>query len=48
MNKTIDFCTVKDLRFDVQKLQEALQQILKLKKYDTAGGIPHFAGICLN
>ena len=43
-----DFHTVKDLKFDTKKLQDALVQVLKIKKYDTAGGISHFGAICLN
>ena len=48
MNTFKDFHTVKNLKFDVNKLQEGLKQILKLKKYDTANGIKNFAAICLN
>ena len=29
-----DFHTVKDLKFDINKLQHALTQVLKIKKYD--------------
>ena len=43
-----DFHTVKDLKFDSVKLQEALFEILKIKKYDDAGGITNFGAICLN
>ena len=48
MNNFTDFHTVKDLKFDINELQEGLKQILKLKKYDTANGIKNFAAICLN
>ena len=48
MNNTADFHTVKDLKFDSKKLQEALADILKIKKYDNAGGITNFGAICLN
>ena len=48
MNDFEDFQTVKGLKFDVQKLQDALKQVLGLKKYDTANGIKNFAAICLN
>ena len=48
MNKFEDFHTVKDLKFDVAKLQEGLIQILKIKNYDDANGIKNFAAICLN
>jgi hypothetical protein len=43
-----DFHTVKDLKFDIFKLQKALNEILLIKKYDTANGIKNFAAICLN
>ena len=45
-----DFHTVKDLKFDIpKKLQEGLEQVLKIKKYDNdGGGIKNFAAICLN
>ena len=48
MNNFSDFHTVKDLKFDVQKLQKALKQVLKVKNYDNANGIKNFAAICLN
>ena len=48
MDNFKDFHTVKDLKFDPEKLKEGLKQILKIKKYDTAGGIAHFGAICLN
>jgi len=48
MDNFQDFHTVKDLKFDPEKLKEGLKQILKLKKYDTGGGIMHFGAICLN
>ena len=48
MNNFSDFHTVEDLKFDVKKLQEGLQQVLKIKEYDTANGIKNFAAICLN
>jgi len=48
MNNFSDFHTVKDFKFDVQKLQEALKQVLKIKNYDDANGIKNFAAICLN
>ena len=43
-----DFHTVKDLKFDVNKLQSSLKDILNIKKYDTANGVKNFAAICLN
>ena len=48
MDNFKDFHTVKDLKFDPEKLNEGLKQILKIKKYDTGGGITHFGAICLN
>ena len=48
MNTFADFHTVKDLKFDVNELQSALKQVLKIKKYDTANGVKNFAAICLN
>ena len=43
-----DFYTVKDLKFDVNKLQSSLKDVLNRKKYDTANGVKNFAAICLN
>jgi hypothetical protein len=43
-----DFHTIKDLKFDVSKLQTALKDVLKIKQYDDANGIKNFAAICLN
>ena len=48
MNTFSDFHTVKDLKFDIFKLQESLKQVLKIKKYSAANGIKDFAAICLN
>ena len=48
MNESGDFHTLTDLKFDPVKLHEALSQVLKLKKYDDAGGITNFGAICLN
>ena len=48
MNDFKDFHTVENLKFDISKLQEALQQVLTIKKYDGANGIKDFAAICLN
>ena len=48
MTDFTNFHTVKDLKFDTDKLQNALKEVLKIKKYDTAGGISNFGAICLN
>ena len=45
MTNLSDFHTVKDLKFNVEKLQGALNQVLKIKKYDDANGIKNFAAI---
>ena len=43
-----DFHTVKNLTFDIKKLQTSLSEVLKMKKYDNAHGVKNFAAICLN
>ena len=48
MNSKNDFLTVEDIKFDISKLQSALNEVLKIKKYDNANGIANFAAICLN
>ena len=37
-----------DLKFDIIKLKQACDEVLKIKGFDTSLGIPHFAGIPLN
>ena len=48
MNNFEDFHTVKDLKFDINKLQSSLKKVLKTKNYNTVNGITNFAAICLN
>ena len=48
MNNFQDFHTVKNLKFDVKKLQTALNEVLKIKDYGAPQGISNFAAICLN
>ena len=48
MTNLNDFHTVQDLKFDPKKLQQALTDVLKIKKYADAGGISNFGAICLN
>ena len=52
MNSSIlsksDFCKVKDFKFDILKLREALKQVLSKKEYDDAVGTKYIAGISLN
>ena len=43
-----DFHTLQDLKFNPAKLQLALSEVLKIKKYDNAGGVTNFGAICLN
>ena len=37
-----------ELTFDINKLKEACDQVLKVKGFDTSLGIPHFASISIN
>ena len=37
-----------DISFDISKLRNACNEVLKIKGFDTSLGIPHFAGISLN
>ena len=37
-----------ELKFDINKLRIACEEVLKIKGFDTSLGIPHFAGIPLN
>ncbi len=37
-----------DIKFDINKLRQACNQVLKIKGFDTSLGIPHFAAIPLN
>ena len=48
MDQFRDFHTVKDLKFDIKKLQGALDQVLARKKYDDASGTKYIASIALN
>ena len=43
-----DFHTIKDLKFDIKKLQAALHEVLSRKNYDDACGTKYIAGISLN
>ena len=36
------------IKFDINKLRKACDEVLKIKGFDTSLGIPHFAGISLN
>ena len=48
MNAFKDFHKVENLHFDILKLKKELNEVLKIKNYDSANGIPNFAAICLN
>ncbi len=37
-----------DNKFDIEKLKNACNEVLKIKGFDTSLGVPHFAGIPLN
>jgi len=43
-----DFHTLKNLKFDIKKLQSSLKEVLKIKNFDDANGVKNFAAICLN
>ena len=48
MGDFTDFHKVEGLHFDIPKLKKSLEEILKIRNYDSANGIPSFAAICLN
>ena len=48
MDQFRDFYKVKDLKFDIEKLREALKIVLLRKEYDDAAGTKYIAGISLN
>ena len=37
-----------DVKFDISKLKQACDEVLRIRGFDTSLGIPHFAGISLN
>jgi hypothetical protein len=43
-----DFHKVRDIKFDISKLQDALKIVLQRKSYDDAAGTKYIAGISLN
>ena len=43
-----NFHKVENLNFDISKLKKSLSEVLKIRSYDSANGIPNFAAICLN
>ena len=48
MDNFKDFHKVKGMNFDIPKLKSSLEEVLKIREYDSANGIPNFAAICLN
>ena len=48
MSNFKDFYEVENMHFNVSKLKSGLEEVLKIKNYDSANGIPDFAAICLN
>ena len=48
MDNFKDFYKVENMHFDIPKLKTGLGEVLKIKKYDSANGIPNFAAISLN
>ena len=47
-NKLLGDFQKQDIHFDIDKLKNACNEVLKIKGFDTSLGIPHFAGISLN
>ena len=43
-----DFLKVENMHFNILKLKEGLDEVLKIRSYGSANGIPNFAAICLN
>ena len=48
MGNFTDFHKVEGLHFDIPKLKKSLEEVLKIRNYDSANGISSFAAICLN
>jgi hypothetical protein len=48
MSQLINDFQKQELKFDINKLRSACDQVLKIKGFDTSIGIPHFAAIPLN
>ena len=43
-----DFHKVENMHFNISKIKKSLEEILKIRNYDSADGIPNFAAIGLN
>ena len=48
MSEFKDFHKVENLHFDVSKLRKGLDEVLQIRNYDNANGVPNFSAICLN
>ena len=48
MNAFKDYHKVENLHFDILKLKQGLNEVLKIKNYGSPKGITNFAAICLN
>ena len=48
MSQLLNDFQKQDIKFDISKLKQACDDVLKIKGFDTSLGIPHFAGIPLN
>ncbi|SVC61119.1 uncharacterized protein METZ01_LOCUS313973, partial [marine metagenome] len=47
MGEFRDFHKVVNLHFDVSKLRKGLDEVLQIRNYDNANGVPNFSAICL-
>ena len=43
-----DFHKVENMHFNIPKLKKSLEEVLKIRNYDSADGITNFAAISLN
>lgn len=48
MSQLLNDFQKQEIKFDINKLKLACDQVLNIKGFDTSLGIPHFAGISLN
>ena len=48
VNKALVDFQKQNIHFDIDKLKNACNEVLKIKGFDTSLGIPHFAGISMN
>ena len=48
MSQLLNDFQKQEIKFDIEKLKLACEEVLKIKGFDTSLGIPHFAAISLN